>query len=176
MWQHLIVPLRLLVAREKINTAKFHSTCSGASVDAWMTCQLVYALHVTVHYTSFTISLTYSYFTVLNVCLWIRNFLPLFDHFAWRTVPLFDMCLLLNALWLTMRTSGHTIRTTRTFGRSTYFLFTLIFAKELESYEESAAAHLALFKEFQVSTTSTDISRDSKEKKKLFSKVLSEPR
>lgn len=75
-----------------------------------------------------------------------------------------------------MRTSGHTIRTTRTFGRSTYFLFTLIFAKELESYEESAAAHLALFKEFQVSTTSTDISRDSKEKKKLFSKVLSEPR
>ena len=124
MWKHFNCPASLVSGQRENQHGEFHSTSLlGASVDAWMTCQLVYTLHVTVHYTSSTMSpvtviLTLLYYTervFVN-----QKLSSTYGPFCMTNRYLFDMWLLLNALFINYADfSGHTIWTTRTLGRST---------------------------------------------------------
>lgn len=101
MWQHLIAPLRLLVAREKINTVEFHSLIwAHLLMHEWLANLYTHFMLLSTLYVVHYISLIYSYFTVLNVCFWIRNFLPLIDHFAWRNSTSFWHVFTLERTWI----------------------------------------------------------------------------
>ena len=86
----LIAPLLLLVAREKINTENFtplhfwaHLLMHEWLANLYTHFMLLSTIRRPLCHQSLLFLL---YCTILNVYLWIKNFLPLMDHFAWRTV------------------------------------------------------------------------------------------